>query len=115
MTRFDPTGAPKRTGAALLAAAMIAGTGFPAAAAGDGAAERADDTAAETRGMSVEEAWANAKQDWRELEAASGDAWGAARKEFQQSWSRLQTLMSESDGAPPPDAPAELEQGGNAE
>ena len=117
MRRFDPTGAPRRTAAALLAAGMIAGTAVPAAAAGEGASERADgNKAAQTRDMSVQEAWTNAKEDWRELEAASGDAWGEARQEFQKSWSRLQNLMSDSDGtAPPPDDPAALEQGAGAE
>jgi hypothetical protein len=114
MRRFDPTGAPRRAGAALLAAAMIAGTAVPAAAAGEGASERADgNKAAQTRDMSVQEAWTNAKEDWRELEAASGDAWGEARQEFQKSWSRLQNLMSDSDGAAPP--PDEPEQGSGAE
>ncbi len=116
MRRFDPTAAPQRIGAALLAAAMIAGTALPAAAAGEGASERADGKAAQTRDMSVQEAWANAKEDWRELQAASGDAWGEARQEFQKSWSRLQNLMSDSDGAAlPPDEPADPKQGAGTE
>jgi hypothetical protein len=104
-THAGKSHAGKRAGAALLAVLLAAGTTLPAAAAGDG--EQAE---SETRDMSVEEAWANAKQDWRDLEKASGDAWGEARKEFEKSWRRLQDMMSESDGAaPPPDDPAELE------
>lgn len=111
MTHVHSTPAGKRAGAALLTALLVAGTALPAAAAGAGDSERAAEAQGETRGMSVEEAWANAKQDWRDLEKASGDAWGEARKEFQKSWSRLQSLMSESDGAaPPPDDPADLEE-----
>jgi hypothetical protein len=111
MTDFHATHAGKRAGAALLAALLVAGTALPAAAAGAGESERAAEAQGETRDMSVEEAWANAKQDWRDLEKASGDAWGEAREEFQKSWSRLQRLMSESDeAAPPPDGPAELDE-----
>lgn len=126
MTTMHATGRTKS--AALLAALLIAGTSLPALAAGEGDAqgdpqagaqaggETAAETAAGSGDMSVQEAWANARQDWRELQAASGEAWDEAQQEFQDSWSRLQRLMSEQDGtAPPPDDPAGLEPDGGAQ
>lgn len=100
-------------GAGLLAAALLAGTVAPAPAADQ---PDANDAASASDGMSVQEAWSNAKQDWRKLQAASGDAASAARQEFEESWDQLQRLMSEQEGtAPPPDDPEVLEEGEGAQ
>lgn len=116
MSRIRNIAAAKRVGAGMMAAFLVAGTSLPAVAAGQGVDQGADPKGAQNGDMSVQEAWTNAKEDWRELQEASGDAWGEARTEFQKSWSRLQRLMSEQDGAaPPPDDPAALEQGDGVE
>ena len=110
------TGQKNRASAALLAGLLIAGTSLPALATGQGDPQASGESVDGTGDMSVQEAWANARQDWRELQAASGEAWDEAQKEFQDSWSRLQRLMSEQDGtAPPPDDPAGLEQDAGAQ
>ena len=114
--RSPDTRRSKRAGAALLAGLLIAGTSLPALAAGQGDAQAGGAPSAGNGDMSVQEAWANARQDWRDLQAASGEAWGAAQTEFQKSWSRLQRLMAEQDGtAPPPDNPAGPEPDGGAQ
>ncbi|MBK1696120.1 hypothetical protein [Rhodovibrio salinarum] len=106
-TRLDIA---KRLGAGLMAAFLLAGTTAPALAAGSDS-ETSAGKAEQTSDMTIDQAWANAKEDWRELQEASGDAWNDARDEFEESWSRLQRMMSEEEGsAPPPDNPEALEQ-----
>jgi len=112
MSAIQDAGAVKPAAACLLAALLTAGLPAPAAAEGG---DNADGQPAQPGEMSVQEAWSNAKKDWRDLQAASGDAWGEARQQFQESWNRLQRLMSDRDGtAPPPDDPAALERGGQS-
>ncbi|MBK1670843.1 hypothetical protein CKO28_22765 [Rhodovibrio sodomensis] len=121
MTTIHKAAGAKRAGAALMLALLLAGTSLPALAAGQSGDRDAGDRQAAGGDMggsemSVQEAWANAREDWNQLQDASGDALSAARKQFQQSWNRLQSLMSEQEGtAPPPDDPAVLQQRTNGE
>lgn len=61
--------------------------------------------------MTVSQAWQNAKEDWRALQEASGDAWEDARRQFEESWADLQSAMRRSDDdTPPPPNPAPEQQ-----
>jgi hypothetical protein len=76
---------------------MVAGTALPAAADVEGNPAPAEGESA-SGNMSVEQAWENAREDWQELQEASGDAWNNASDEFDQSWQQLQRAMSQQEG-----------------
>lgn len=105
--------------ATMTAVALFAGT---PALADDGGRGKGTAAQAEADGenhpqkgepvnMTVSEAWQNAKEDWRALQEASGDAWEDAQRQFEESWADLQATMRQSDGeAPPPPNPAPEQQ-----
>jgi hypothetical protein len=97
--------APRTTrfAALLTAGLMLAAPAGAAAADADNGDAGAEGNGA---GMSVDQAWENAKRDWQKLQDASGEAWGEAKREFEDSWSRLQQALSDSDEAAPPPDPA---------
>lgn len=93
---------PMRALAAAGAIALLLGAPGPAPAQERGA----DAGKPGASDMSVQEAWAEAKRDWRKLESKSGEAWEKAREEFQKSWRELQRVMQDAgeDAPPPPNA-----------
>jgi hypothetical protein len=97
--------APRTTrfAALLTAGLMLAAPAGAAAADADNGDAGAEGNGA---GMSVDQAWENAKRDWRDLQEASGDAWDDAKQEFEESWSRLQRALSGADEAVPPPDPS---------
>jgi hypothetical protein len=98
----------RRFAAATIAGLLLAAPAGVGAQSQDTQAGGNGETAEDTGGseLDVDQAWENAKRDWRDLQEASGDAWDDAKQEFEESWSRLQRALSGADEAVPPPDPS---------
>jgi hypothetical protein len=91
-----------------LLLALYAGPAVAGGGSGSGGGEGKDTAAEDTPGgMSVDEAWEQAKRDWQELQDASGEAWEKAKQEFDESWSALKERLQDEPPGAPEEAPEE--------